>query len=72
MDRDALKKRLEGSYVTVPTMFKDPDLELDLKATRSHLKFLIDRGIDGDNAVLLSGGAAGDTIIYNYTRLTKE
>ena len=60
MDRDFLKKRLEGCYVTVPTMFKDPGLELDLMATRSHVRFLIERGINGDNAVLLAGGAAGD------------
>ena len=60
MNRDTLKKRLEGCYVTVPTMFKDPDFELDLKATRGNVKFLIDRGINADNAVLLSGGAAGD------------
>ena len=43
MNRDALKKRLEGCYVTVPTMFKDPDFELDLAATRGNVKFLIDR-----------------------------
>jgi dihydrodipicolinate synthase/N-acetylneuraminate lyase len=60
MDRGVLKKRLEGCYVTVPTMFEDPDLELDLKATRSHVRFLMERGINGENAVLLSGGAAGD------------
>ena len=31
-DRDQLEKakdRLAGCYVTVPTMFKDPDLEVD-------------------------------------------
>jgi 4-hydroxy-tetrahydrodipicolinate synthase len=60
MDRDTLKKRLEGCYVTVPTLFDDPELELDLEATRSHVRFLIEHGIDGDNAVLLAGGAAGD------------
>ena len=60
MDRENLKKRLEGCYVTVPTLFDDADLELDLEATRSHVRFLIERGIDGDNAVLLAGGAAGD------------
>ena len=60
MDRDTLKKRLEGCYVTVPTMFRDPDLELDLEATRKHVRFLMERGINGDNAVFLAGGAAGD------------
>ncbi len=60
MDRDTLKKRLEGCYVTVPTMFNDPEFELDLKATRGNVGFLIERGINADNAVLLAGGAAGD------------
>ena len=41
-------------------MFRDPDLELDLEATRSHVRFLMERGINADNAVLLAGGAAGD------------
>jgi 4-hydroxy-tetrahydrodipicolinate synthase len=60
MNRDTLKKRLEGCYVTVPTLFDNPDLEVDLKATRNHVRFLIERGINGENAVLLAGGAAGD------------
>ena len=60
MDRDNLKKRLEGCYITVPTLFDDPELELNLEATRSHVRFLIEHGINGDNAVLLAGGAAGD------------
>ena len=54
------RKRLEGCYITVPTMFRDPDLELDLAATRRNVRFLLERGIDADNAVLLAGGAAGD------------
>lgn len=60
MDFDILKQQLEGCYVTVPTMFRDPHLELDLDATRSHVRFLMERGINADNAVLLAGGAAGD------------
>jgi len=44
MVRDNLKKRLEGCYVTVPTLFDDRDLELDLEATRSHVRYLIERG----------------------------
>ncbi len=60
MNWDRLKKRLEGCYVTVPTMFKDPDFELDLEATRGNVKFLIERGINAENAVFLAGGAAGD------------
>lgn len=60
MDFDFLKKRLEGCYVTVPTMFKDSDLGLNLDATRSNVRFLMERGINEENAVILSGGAAGD------------
>lgn len=60
MDFDLLQQRLEGCYVTIPTMFRDADLELDLEATRSHVRFLIERGLNADNAVLLAGGAAGD------------
>ncbi len=46
--------------MTVPTMFRDSDLALNLEAIRSHVRFLRDRGINADNAVLLAGGAAGD------------
>ena len=60
MDRELRKKRLEGCYVTIPTMFRDPNLELDLEAVRAHVSFLIERGVNQDNAVFLAGGAAGD------------
>ena len=38
MDGDRLKKRLEGCYITVPTMFKDSDLLSDLEATRRSVR----------------------------------
>lgn len=60
MDFDLLRQRLAGCYVTIPTMFRDPDLELDLQATLSHVRFLKERGLKLGNAVLLAGGAAGD------------
>lgn len=60
MDPEKLKRDLEGCYVTVPTMFRDPDLALDLAAIRRHVRFLIDNGLNFGNAVLLAGGAAGD------------
>jgi dihydrodipicolinate synthase/N-acetylneuraminate lyase len=60
MDFERAKKRLEGCYITVPTMFRDPDLELDLGATRRNVRFLLDRGIDAEYGTLLAGGAAGD------------
>jgi dihydrodipicolinate synthase/N-acetylneuraminate lyase len=60
MDRDLLRKKLEGCYITVPTMFRDPDLEVDTAAIQRHVAFLTKRGINGENGVLLAGGAAGD------------
>lgn len=60
MDFERAKKRLEGCYITVPTMFRDPDLELDLAATRRNVRFLIDNGITEKYGTLLAGGAAGD------------
>jgi len=60
MDFERAKARLEGCYITVPTMFRDPDLELDLAATRRHVRFLLERGIDARYGTLLAGGAAGD------------
>ncbi len=51
---------VRGCYVTVPTLFRDPDLELDLPAVRRHVRFLIEGGIQTGTGVLLAGGAAGD------------
>jgi dihydrodipicolinate synthase/N-acetylneuraminate lyase len=74
MDREKLKKSLEGCYITVPTMFRDPDLELDLGAIRRHVKFLLSRGINARNAVLLAGGAAGDfsTLSFDERKAVAE
>jgi dihydrodipicolinate synthase/N-acetylneuraminate lyase len=41
-------------------MFSDPDLEVDARATREVVRFILDRGMDGDHGTLLVGGAAGD------------
>jgi dihydrodipicolinate synthase/N-acetylneuraminate lyase len=60
MNFQLAKVRLEGCYVTVPTMFRDPDLELDLAATARNVRFLLERGIDDRYGTLLAGGAAGD------------
>jgi 4-hydroxy-tetrahydrodipicolinate synthase len=60
MDFTIARKRLEGCYITVPTMFRDPDLSLDLTATRRNVRFLLERGIDETSGTLLAGGAAGD------------
>jgi dihydrodipicolinate synthase/N-acetylneuraminate lyase len=60
MDFERAKRRLQGCYITVPTMFRDPDLALDLAATRRNVRFLLDNGITEKYGTLLAGGAAGD------------
>jgi dihydrodipicolinate synthase/N-acetylneuraminate lyase len=60
MDPLLARRRLEGCYITVPTMFRDPDLEVDTAAIGRHVAFLRGRGIDRRNGTLLAGGAAGD------------
>jgi dihydrodipicolinate synthase/N-acetylneuraminate lyase len=60
MDRKTRLDRLCGCYVTVPTMFRDDDLELDLPAMERHIRFLIEGGLQTGNGVVLVGGAAGD------------
>ena len=60
MTSDTRQGDLQGCYVTIPTMFRDPDLEVDLDAIRRHVRFLIEGGLTTGNAVLLAGGAAGD------------
>jgi dihydrodipicolinate synthase/N-acetylneuraminate lyase len=55
------KARLQGCYITIPTMFRDDaDLSVDHDALRRHVNFLIDGGATTGNAVLLAGGAAGE------------
>jgi dihydrodipicolinate synthase/N-acetylneuraminate lyase len=60
MDFERAKRRLEGCYITVPTMFRDPDLEVDFAATRRNVRFLTDNGLTERYGTLLAGGAAGD------------
>jgi 4-hydroxy-tetrahydrodipicolinate synthase len=55
-----VKDKLVGCYITVPTMFRDPDLELDPVAIARHVGFLRRSGVKAGNGVLLAGGAAGD------------
>ena len=60
MNRELLRRRLCGCYVTIPTQFRDDDLELNLPAIRRHVRFLREGGIGEQTGVLLAGGAAGD------------
>lgn len=58
---EVLKKRLEGCYVTIPTPFKDSEgFPVDEAALRAYVRFLVDGGLDAQNATFLAGGAAGD------------
>ena len=60
MDYFQLKKDLEGLYITIPTLFNDPDMSINEDGIRQHVSFLKNNGINRQNAVLLAGGAAGD------------
>jgi dihydrodipicolinate synthase/N-acetylneuraminate lyase len=60
MTFERVRERLTGCYITVPTMFRDPDLAVDEAAIARHVRFLREHGVAEGNAVLLAGGAAGD------------
>ena len=60
MDRARARERLQGCYITIPTMFRDPDLELNLPAMTRHVRWLMEHGIDAKYGTFLAGGAAGD------------
>lgn len=67
MNPTLARTRLTGCYVTVPTLFHDADLEVNLPAIRNHVRFLIDGGIETGRGVLLACGAAG-----GFTTMTLE
>lgn len=61
MNPERLKSLLEGCYVTVPTPFEDTEgLPVNEAALRTYVRFLVDAGLNADNATFLAGGAAGD------------
>ena len=60
MDTKLARGRLCGCYATIPTMFRDNDLAVDLPAIRRHVRLLVEAGITTGAGVLLAGGAAGD------------
>ena len=71
MDYSQLKKDLEGLYITIPTLFNDPDLTINEKGIRQHVAFLRSNGINNHNAVLLAGGAAGDFSTMSFDERVK-
>ena len=60
MDQQQLRQRLQGCYVTIPTLFADDDLALNLPGIRRHVEFLLERGLQEGTGIILSGGGAGD------------
>jgi len=60
MKRRDVTSQLTGIYVPLPTLFVDPDLEVNLAGMRRHVRFLIDAGIRTGNGALLAGGGAGE------------
>jgi hypothetical protein len=60
MDIERARERLTGSYVTIPTMFHDDDLDLNLAGLQQHVRFLVDGGLVEGNCMILSGGGEGD------------
>ena len=61
MNTDHFRKKLEGCYVTIPTPFDDADgFPINEVTLRSYVNFLLDGGLNGENATFLAAGAAGD------------
>lgn len=60
MEWTRAQSSVRGCYVTIPTMFQEPDLEVDLAAIRRHVSFLVEGGIRTGTGLVLAGGAAGD------------
>lgn len=59
-DPKKIVARLSGCYIPLPTLYHGPDLNVNLKEMRRHVRFLLDGGVRQGNGVLLTGGAAGD------------
>ena len=60
MNREQAKDNLVGCYTTVPTMFHDDNLDLNLDGMKRHVEFLLDGGLRQGSGTLLAGGGAGD------------
>ena len=60
MDQQQLRQRLQGCYVTIPTLFDDDTLAVNLPGIAEHVEFLIAGGLCEGTGLILSGGGAGD------------
>ena len=60
MDQQQLRQRLQGCYVTIPTLFEEDGLGLNLPGIARHVEFLLSGGLGEGTGIILSGGGAGD------------
>jgi len=67
MATNVARGRLCGCYVTIPTMFRDADLAVDLPAIRRHVRFLVEGGITTGTGVLLAGSVLRPRVIPGKT-----
>ena len=51
---------MQGCYVTIPTLFEDDGLALNLPGIHRHVEFLLEGGLKTGTGIILSGGGAGD------------
>jgi dihydrodipicolinate synthase/N-acetylneuraminate lyase len=67
MDIARSRARLNGLYVTIPTMFHDDaGFTVDHEFIARHVQFLVDGGVVTGKGVLLAGGAAGDFMTMTF------
>ncbi|MBI4024183.1 MAG: dihydrodipicolinate synthase family protein [Verrucomicrobia bacterium] len=59
MKRKAIKKKMTGVFVPMPTIFTASD-EVDLGAMRKHVRWLIAKGIKEGQGMIFAGGAMGE------------
>jgi dihydrodipicolinate synthase/N-acetylneuraminate lyase len=59
-ERNKVIAKLRGCFTPLPTLYKGPELEVDLDAMRRHVRFILDGGIRQGNGVLMVCGSAGD------------
>src|SRR5690242_14799015 len=71
MDRREVMSELTGIYVPLPTLFVDPELEVNMAGMRRHVRFLIDAGLRTGNGALLAGGGAGEFSTLNIDERLK-
>ena len=72
MDQQQLRSRLQGCYVTIPTLFDDDSLEVNFEGISQHVEFLIAGGLQEGTGLILSGGGAGDFFCLLFRLLLRN